>query len=225
MNISLIIQLSTVINSTCLQLLSQESQKIRMIFLTQLSIDSNIRFKYYGIHKTAMADIAEDVGMSTANLYRYFKNKEDIAVACSIRCLRDRTSHLEAIVVNSKNKADEKIRLFFSTILQYTYDQVQNSSKINELVTVIAEKHPNVVREKNNADRLLIERIIKQGIEEHIFEATNLKHATIGVHTALNIFQLPLAMSIYDIDTLSSMARHTVELILNGLQKTGSNVS
>ena len=38
------------------------------------------RLLHFGYNKTTMAEIAEDAGMSAANLYRYFKNKQEIAV-------------------------------------------------------------------------------------------------------------------------------------------------
>jgi TetR/AcrR family transcriptional regulator len=36
------------------------------------------RFGHYGLSKTTMNDIAEDIGMSKASLYYYFKDKESI---------------------------------------------------------------------------------------------------------------------------------------------------
>ena len=51
-------------------------------------IDAAIRrFSEYGYNKTTMAEIAEDAAMSAANLYRYFKNKQDIAAVCSLEKL------------------------------------------------------------------------------------------------------------------------------------------
>jgi len=40
------------------------------------------RFRTYGPGKTTMAEIAGDVGMSAANLYRYFDNKHELVEAC-----------------------------------------------------------------------------------------------------------------------------------------------
>ena len=35
------------------------------------------RFSEYGYNKTTMVEIAKDAGMSAANIYRYYKNKEE----------------------------------------------------------------------------------------------------------------------------------------------------
>jgi len=45
----------------------------------QLILDAAFeRFGHYGYNKTTMVEIAQDVGMSAANLYRYFENKQEI---------------------------------------------------------------------------------------------------------------------------------------------------
>jgi len=176
------------------------------------------RFKHYGLNKTTMAEIAFDVNMSTANLYRYFKNKDEIAQACSRRCLQDRSTQLENIA-NNKLSADEKISNFFETILNITYEYTQNYPNINELVTNISEKHQSVIHEKNNIERLIIEKILRQGVKEGTFEITNIKETAIAVHSSLHLFQHPVAIKIHNIDTLNEMASAASDLILNGLYK------
>lgn len=177
------------------------------------------RFQHYGIGKTTMADIAGDVDMSTANLYRYFKNKEDIAVACSKRCLGDRTAILSCVVQNQSLDAAGKLQEFVLEMLRYTYDQVSSNPRINELVNIIAEKYPEVVFEKNTNEQLLIKNILLEGKEKGIFDFEDIGKATIAVHTSIHIFQLPLAMTIHKLDTLLDMARLTTNMILNGLNK------
>jgi len=181
------------------------------------------RFSYYGVSKTTLSDIASDVDMSTANLYRYFKNKEDILVACCRRCLNDRINCLEQVVADTTLKADEKLGVFFHEILKYTYDQFETNSGINELVNIIAEKHKQVVHDKNKAEQALIKRILEQGITEHLFNIADLEKSTIAVHTSLHLFQLPLSMSIHDLETLKNMANMTTDLLLNGLYTKNSS--
>ena len=56
------------------------------------------RFRVFGYRKTTMAEIAEDVDMSAANLYRYFEDKQDIAAACAGRCMGGRAELLREVV-------------------------------------------------------------------------------------------------------------------------------
>ena len=59
------------------------------------------RFEVFGLGKTTMAEIAEDTGMSAANLYRYFENKQDIAGACACRCMNEGLDLLRATLRDS----------------------------------------------------------------------------------------------------------------------------
>ncbi len=49
--------------------------------LEQILAAAQKRFGHYGLSKTAMIDIANDIGMSKASLYYYFKDKETIFTA------------------------------------------------------------------------------------------------------------------------------------------------
>ena len=177
------------------------------------------RFQHFGISKTTMAEIANDVCMSTANLYRYFKNKEDIAVACAQRCLDGRKELLQSIIDDKQLNASEKLTSFVYEILMYTYNQVSSNPRINELVHIIAEKYPEVVHQKNESERLLIRKIIEQGIKENSFKAVDIDRTTIATHTCIHLFQLPLAMTVHPLEKLQNMAAMTTELVLSGLQK------
>jgi len=177
------------------------------------------RFQHFGIGKTTMAEIADDVSMSTANLYRYFKNKEMIAVACSSRCLNVRTSRLLDIVEHSSMTADAKLVEFFNEILRYTYEQVSSNPRINELVNIIAEKYKEVVLQKNQSERELIKRIVQQGIDEGKFHVKDIERSTLAIHTSMHMFQLPLAMTIHKLDVMLELASVTTELLIQGLRK------
>ena len=48
------------------------------------------RFRKYGYNKTTMAEIADDTGMSAANIYRYFENKQEIIANCARKYFHSR---------------------------------------------------------------------------------------------------------------------------------------
>ncbi len=56
------------------------------------------RFRSYGFGKTTMAEIAGDIDMSTANLYRYYENKLAIGTAMAGKCFCEREEFLKEIV-------------------------------------------------------------------------------------------------------------------------------
>jgi len=176
-------------------------------------------FRHFGVVKTAMADIANDVKMSTANLYRYFKNKEEIVVACSQRCLSDRHKHLLTVVNNPETDAEWKLHEFFRESLKYTYNQSDSNPNITELVNVITSKHHQIVHEKNITEQSMIKNILEQGQEQQIFNIDNLDQVVKGIHASLHLFQFPVAMNIYTLKELEEKAESVTSLLLKGLKK------
>jgi len=176
-------------------------------------------FQHFGVKKTAMADIASDVDMSTANLYRYFKNKEEIVVACSQRCLNDRSNHLLTIVNNIEYSAARKLQEYFLASLRYTYSQTGDNPRITELVNVITSKHHHIVHEKNSVEQSMIKTILEQGLQQQEFIIKNLNQTVQAIHASLHLFQFPVAMNIYELSELEEKAEALSALIIKGLKQ------
>ncbi len=72
--------------------------------LDQILLAAQKRFGHYGLSKTTMTDIADDIGMSKASLYYYFKDKESIFIAVSEKELQYFVHEMKKII-NSDIKA------------------------------------------------------------------------------------------------------------------------
>ena len=48
------------------------------------------RFEHYGVAKTTMQEIATDAGVAVGTLYLYFRNKDELIVACAREFVDDR---------------------------------------------------------------------------------------------------------------------------------------
>ena len=177
------------------------------------------RFRTYGYNKTTMAEIATDVGMSTANLYRYFKNKLDIAADCAKRCLDGRAEQLRAVVDQQNVKAADKLEQYFLTIARYTYTEAHDNIKINELVAHIIAERKDIVKLKNQREQAYIAEILAQGNTQGEFDVSDVIATAEVVHVSLALFQTPLFMSLYDLDTFESLATRSARLIINGLSR------
>ena len=177
------------------------------------------RFRAYGYNKTTMAEIATDVGMSTANLYRYFKNKLDIAADCAKRCLDGRAEQLRAVVDQQNVKAADKLEQYFLTIARYTYTEAHDNIKINELVAHIIAERKDIVKLKNQREQAYIAEILAQGNTQGEFDVSDVIATAEVVHVSLALFQTPFFMSLYDLDTFESLATRSARLIINGLSR------
>ena len=174
------------------------------------------RFQRYGYRKTTMAEIADDVGMSAANLYRYFDNKQAIAAACAVECLGERLALLEQVVAGGGSAAD-RLRQFALTLLRYTHEEFSRQPHVHELVEFIVAERRDVVDWKVQAECGLLERLLAEGTAGGEFREVDRKETACAIHAALAMFQLPLFMTVYPVEELEARARSVVDLLLHGL--------
>ncbi len=188
--------------------------------LRVLILDAAVeRFQRYGYGKTTMAEIAKDSDMSAANLYRYFKNKQDIAAACAGRCMAEQQDLMREVVRQPYSGAAQMLRAFVIEGLKSTHQMYLEQPKINELVEFIASERQDLVHKKMQAQHSLITEILAQGNQSGEFDISDLVVTARAVQNAIVKFNVPLFMALYPIDEFISMANEVVDLILQGLHK------
>ncbi len=188
--------------------------------LRTLILDAAVlRFEQYGYGKTTMAEIAQDSGMSAANLYRYFKNKQDIAAACSSRCMSEHQDLMRELVRQEYPSTADKLRAYVVEGLKATHQMFVDQPKINELVEFIASERQDIVLEKIKAQHALIAEILVQGNQTGEFNINDIVCTSRAVQNVLVKFNVPLFMALHPLDEFIAMANEVVDLLLQGLQK------
>jgi AcrR family transcriptional regulator len=166
-----------------------------------------------------MAEIAGDIDMSTANLYRYYENKLAIGSAMAGRCFCEREEFLSEIVQRSSLKESERVEIFVLEMLNFMHGQFSSEPKLAELVDVIVNKRPDMVQKKIESDQRLIAEILQQGNESGEFEINDVEEMSGFVLASIVMFSSPFFMSMYPLEELQRLAKGVVALILNGLIK------
>ena len=86
-------------------------------------------FRHFGFGKTTVADIAKDLDMSTANIYKFFPSKEAIIEASGERNLNAmKESFLSAD--KSSNSAIERMEILVLTIFRAHQDIFRNEKQV-----------------------------------------------------------------------------------------------
>lgn len=186
---------------------------------TQILDAAEARFRTYGFGKTTMAEIASDIDMSTANLYRYFENKLAIGSAMAGRCFTERDTVLNEIVSRSGITESKRLEIFVLGMLDYMHGQFSNEPKISELVDVIVKKRPDLVKYQVDGDKQLIKTILQQGIDQNEFDIKDANEMASYVQAAIVKFSSPFFIAMFAIEELERLAKGVVALILNGLVK------
>ncbi|HSR63805.1 MAG TPA: TetR/AcrR family transcriptional regulator [Gammaproteobacteria bacterium] len=180
-------------------------------------------FRHYGYNKTTMVEIAEDIGMSAANLYRYFANKQDIVHECARRYMAERIALLREAVSKPDLTAGERLEHYILTTLYFSRNLASENKKIGELVETITEQRPDLVHNRIESEIALIREILELGNETGEFTVKNLSESARTVHTCLIIFEVPIFMSIYSLEQFEQLARSVVDTLINGLRSPGKN--
>ncbi|TDW35505.1 TetR family transcriptional regulator [Rhizobium azibense] len=120
-------------------------------------------FRHYGYGKTTVADVARDLGMSPANIYRFFASKVEIHQAICGRMLA--ASYKQAYdICHLPISASERLRRFVYGQYQMTLDTMLDEQKVHEMVVVAIERDWHVIERHIDAIHELIAGVIREGI-------------------------------------------------------------
>jgi AcrR family transcriptional regulator len=120
-------------------------------------------FKHYGYSKTNVADIARELGMSPANIYRFFSSKADIHQALCRRML-DASYQAAHATARRRASASERLREYVLGQHQMTVETMLDQKKVHEMVVVAMENNWPAIEEYIERLRLLVQDMIAEGI-------------------------------------------------------------
>lgn len=120
-------------------------------------------FRHYGYSKTTVADIARELGMSTANIYRFFASKQDIHQALCSRMLQAAYDLARSVAAEPASAA-ERLRRYASTQHKMTVDTMLDQEKVHEMVVVAIERDWHVIEKHIIRLHAIVAEIIADGI-------------------------------------------------------------
>ncbi len=120
-------------------------------------------FRHYGYGKTTVADIARDLGMSPANVYRFFASKEQIHQAIAGRMLAASLELNRAIAALPLPAAERLSRCILEQH-KLTVETMLDQSKVHEMVVVAIERDWHVIDKYIDQLHLIYTGIIEEGI-------------------------------------------------------------
>src|SRR5881296_556752 len=129
-------------------------------------------FRRLGFAKTAVADIASELKMSPANVYRFFSSKNAIIEAICQRCLAELEDRAWA-VARSRGLAAERIERLVLEILSYHKENLLTEQRVNDMVLAAIELSWGAIRAHKEHMRMVFESILREGVEAGEFEPIN----------------------------------------------------
>ncbi len=140
-------------------------------------------FGQIGFQKTTVADIARELHMSPANVYRFFSAKAEINEAVARRLLYEVEVAVDE-VAKSSGPASTKLRNAIAAIERMNAQRFMSNRKLHELVETAFNENWPIVREHLEKINTIITQIIAQGIADKEFRAGDAELSAILVRSA-----------------------------------------
>jgi AcrR family transcriptional regulator len=134
-------------------------------------------FRHYGYTKTNVADIAKELGMSPANIYRFFASKAEIHQALARRMLAA-SYDLAVSNISRAETAAEGLRVYALGQHRMTLETMLHENKVHEMVVIAIEQQWNVIEEHIERIRVLVADLIDRGIKAGEFRQQNVEVAS-----------------------------------------------
>jgi AcrR family transcriptional regulator len=175
-------------------------------------------FRRLGFAKTAVADIAAELKMSPANVYRFFSSKHAIVEAICHRCLSELEDKAWA-VARSRGSAAERLERLFLEILTYHKENLLTDQRVNDMVLVALEHNWDAIRAHKEAIRMVTEKIVREGIEAGEFEPIDAGETARLMMRSMVHFCHPvlLAQNLQDNEDVEAGVSSTIRFLLRAI--------
>lgn len=150
-------------------------------------------YRELGYQKTTVADIARELDMSPANVYRFFRSKDEINDAVGHRLL-DEVISAAAEIATRDVPAAERLRALLTALPRLNTERFTVEKKMHDLVAIaISENWPMVHEYVERMDGI-IAGIVVDGISGGEFSARDPVLTARCIHTAMIRYSHPRLM-------------------------------
>lgn len=151
-------------------------------------------FRRLGFAKTTVADIAGELRMSPANIYRFFESKNAIVEAICRRCLAELDERAWEIA-RSRGSAVARIERLILEILAYHKANLLTDKRVNDIVLIAIEDSWDAIEAHKEIIRNVVELIIRDGIAAGEFEKVDPAETSQLLMRSLVAFVHPVLIS------------------------------
>jgi len=147
-------------------------------------------FRQIGYQKTTVADIAKELRMSPANVYRFFESKKAIHEGVA-RALMGEVEGEAQRIARADGPAAARLREMMKTIHRMNRERYVGDSKLHEMVAIAMEEDWDVCVAHMEMIAATIGQVIGQGVASGEFEVADLKLASMCACSAMIRFFHP----------------------------------
>lgn len=179
-------------------------------------------FRRIGYSKTAVADIAAALGMSPANVYRFFPSKGAINDAICAKMMREVEALLQAIVAREAS-ASTRLTMLFVELNRHNKATLTDEHRLHDMVEVAMAENWPAIDAHCRAVVGHIAAIVRAGVDSGEFRNVDPESfAETAFCAAAKIFHPTLIAHGADEDQ-QSLAERLAQLVLDALRPLPAN--
>lgn len=181
------------------------------------------RFSHFGINKTTLAEIADDIGISKPSLFYYFHDKSSLLDAVGQKIINEFWDGLAAALTTATSvdsglsELIEVKRRFFKKYLLLALQA--ESLEINKASSQL----PAFVVKAREKAELLISNLLAQGVAQKTLRPIDVTKTSHLLLETLDAFEQCVKtksrmLESKDIDSLFDKQQEVIQLLINGLK-------
>lgn len=179
------------------------------------------QFRRIGYRKTSVADIASELGMSPANVYRFFPSRVAIEESICGRIVNE-VADTACAIAGMNAPAVQKLDQLLTAVHHHKKMTLVREKHMHDLIVAATQENRAII--KIHIERLvtILEAIIREGVEAGEFDVQNVAEAARAVRSAFMPFFHPVLIEHcvqHGEDTEASL-RDQIRFILRALGKT-----
>lgn len=179
------------------------------------------QFRRMGYAKTAVADIARALGMSPANIYRFFASKSAINEAICEKHFAEVHGILRAVMAEDRAAA-ERLERFVLELHRYNKTRCVAERRLHDMVTAGMEENWHAVERHIAAIHEMVAELIADGVERGEFATSVVPmDASNAVCTACTGVLHPTLIAQFAHKDLEEDARRVVRYLIRALARPG----
>ncbi|WP_027151311.1 TetR/AcrR family transcriptional regulator [Mesorhizobium sp. WSM2561] len=148
-------------------------------------------FRRIGHHKTSVADIASEIGMSPANVYRFFASKGAINESIARRVVNE-VAEIAYAIARTNAPASEKLDRLLTTIHHHNKSKLIKEKRMHDMIVDAMQANSAIIKAHIERVVTIFEATIREGIEAGEFKVEDPAEAARAVNAAFTPFFHPI---------------------------------
>ena len=149
------------------------------------------QFRRVGYHRTSVADIAAQLGMSPANIYRFFPSRDAINESICGRVVNE-VADIASAIARTNAPATEKLGQLLTAVHHHNKMILVQARPMHELIVAATQENWPIIKAHIERMGTIFEAIIREGAEAGEFDVEDAAEAARAVRSAFMPFFHPI---------------------------------